>query len=70
MLYEHEESMADIEASKIRAKYEAQASAAAAKASSRPSGLFGSLGYAISGTFDRVFGAADFIGDKISDWFD
>jgi hypothetical protein len=70
MLYEHEESMADIEASKIRAKYEAQASAAAAKASSRPSGLFGSLGYAISGTFDRVFGVAEFIGDKIADWFD
>ena len=39
MLYEHEESLADIEASKVRAKYEAQAAAASVK--QRPTGLLG-----------------------------
>ena len=71
MLYEHEESLADIEASKVRAKYEAAAAAASAKAaaraSSRPTGLFGALGYAITGTFDRVFDVADFVGGKIAE---
>lgn len=65
MLYEHEEALADIEASKIRAKYEAQAAAASAK--QRPTGLLGSLGYAISGTFDRIFSVADNIGSHAAE---
>ena len=66
MLYTHEEELADIEASKFKAKYEAQAAAAAAKSNSRPTGILGSIGYAISGTFDRIFKVADTAGGLIS----
>lgn len=64
MLYAHEEELSSIEASKIKAKYEAQAAAAAAN--NKPRGFFGSLGYAISGVADRVFKVADTAGSFLS----
>ncbi|MBR1667147.1 MAG: hypothetical protein IJ693_02585 [Bacteroidaceae bacterium] len=71
MLYAHEEELANIEADKIKTKYTSMASAKAAeaqaKANSRPTGLFGSLGYAISGTFDRIFKVADTAGSFLSE---
>ncbi len=68
MLYDHEEELANIEADKIKSKYQSMASAkaAAAQSSSRPSGLFGSLGYAIGGTFERIFKVADTAGEIIT----
>lgn len=65
MLYEHESELAAIEADKIKSKYQSMASAKAAQA--RPQGLFGSLGYAISGTFDRIFKASDTVGGFLSE---
>ena len=65
MLYEHESELATIEADKIKSKYQSMASAKAAQA--RPQGLFGSLGYAISGTFDRIFKVADTAGSFLSE---
>ena len=65
MMQEHEKELAEIEASKIKAKYQSMASAKAAQA--RPQGLFGSLGYAISGTFDRIFKASDTVGSFLSE---
>ena len=66
MLYDHESELATIEADKIKTKYQsmasAKAAAAQASANTRPHGLFGSLGYAISGTFDRIFKVADTAG--------
>lgn len=74
MLYEHESELATIEADKIKAKYESMASAKAAeaqaKASRRSGGLFGSIGDAISGTFDRVFKVADTVGGFLNDKLD
>lgn len=69
MLYEHESELATIEADKIKSKYQSMASAKAlqAQASSRPQGLFGSLGHAISGTFDRIFKVADTAGSFLSE---
>lgn len=71
MLYEHQQELATIEADKVKAKYESMASAEAAKAQAaankKPTGFFGSLGYAISGTFDRVFKASDAVGSILSD---
>lgn len=69
MLYEHESELATIEADKIKSKYQSMASAKAAQAqaNSRPQGLFGSLGYAISGTFDRIFKVADTAGSFLSE---
>jgi len=64
MLYAHEEELSAIEASKIKAKYEAQAASAAAN--SKPTGFFGSLGYAISGVADRFFKVADTVGSAFS----
>ena len=64
MLYDHQQELANIEADKIKAKYEAQAAAAASKKSG---GLFGSIGDAISGTFDRVFKVADVAGALVTD---
>lgn len=65
MLYEHESELATIEADKIKCKYQSIASAKAAQA--RPQGLFGSLGHAISGTFDRIFKVADTAGSFLSE---
>lgn len=45
----------------------ASAKAAQAQANSRPKGLFGSLGYAISSTFDRIFKVADTAGSFLSE---
>ncbi len=57
MQYENQQALAEIEADKIKAKYEAQAASAAA--ANRPRGLFGSIGYAIAGTADRLFRVFD-----------
>ena len=57
MQYENQQAMAAIEAEKIKAKMEANAATAAA--ANRPRGLFGSIGYAIAGTADRLFKAFD-----------
>ena len=57
MQYDNQQALAEIEASKIKAKYEAQAASAAA--ANRPRGLFGSIGYAIAGTADRLFRVFD-----------
>lgn len=71
MMQEHEKELAEIEADKIKSKYESMASAkaaeASAKASRRSGGLFGSIGDAISGTFDRVFKVADVAGALAKD---
>lgn len=71
MMQDHETELAEIEADKIKSKYAslASAKAAAAKAAaSRKSGsLFGSIGDAISGTFDRVFKVADVAGALVTD---
>ena len=67
MMQEHETELAEIEADKIKSKYASMASAKAAEAKAKRSGLFGSIGYAISGTFERVFKVADVAGALISD---
>lgn len=66
MLYDHEEELATIEADKIKTKYTSMASAKAA-GNNRSTGLFGSLGYAISGTFDRIFKASDTVGGFLAE---
>lgn len=71
MMQDHETELAQIEADKIKSKYASLASAKAAeakaKASRRSGGLFGSVGDAISGTFDRVFKVADVAGALATD---
>ncbi len=71
MMKEHETELAQIEADKIKSKYASLASAKAAeakaKASQKRGGLFGSIGDAISGTFDRVFKVADVAGALVTD---
>ncbi len=71
MMQDHETELAEIEADKIKSKYASLASAKAAeakaKASRRSGGLFGSIGDAISGTFDRVFKVADVAGALATD---
>jgi hypothetical protein len=71
MMQEHETELAQIEADKIKSKYASLASAKAAeakaKASQKRGGLFGSIGDAISGTFDRVFKVADVAGALATD---
>lgn len=52
MLYEHEEELADREVNKIM--YQAQAKASASAVRSRPTGLFGSIGYAITSVTDAL----------------
>ena len=66
---EHQKELAQIEADKIVAKYEAQASANAINAQSKGKerGLLGSLGYAIGGIADRVFSAVDAVGSFIGE---
>ena len=71
MMQDHETELAEIEADKIKSKYASLASAKAAeakaKASQKRGGLFGSIGDAISGTFDRVFKVADVAGALVTD---
>jgi hypothetical protein len=71
MMMDHETELAQIEADKIKSKYASLASAKAAeakaKASQKRGGLFGSIGDAISGTFDRVFKVADVAGALATD---
>jgi hypothetical protein len=71
MMQEHETELAEIEADKIKSKYaslaSAKAAAAKAAASKKSGGLFGSIGDAISGTFDRVFKVADVAGALVTD---
>jgi len=71
MMQDHETELAEIEADKIKSKYASLASAKAAeakaKASRKSGGLFGSIGDAISGTFDRVFKVADVAGALATD---
>lgn len=66
LMQEHETELAEIEADKMKTKYKAQAAAAKAN-SSNNRGLFGSLGYAIGGTFERVFKVADVAGAALTD---
>lgn len=71
MMQDHETELAEIEADKIKSKYaslaSAKAAAATAAASKKSGGLFGSIGDAISGTFDRVFKVADVAGALVTD---
>ena len=71
MMQDHETELAEIEADKIKSKYaslaSAKAAAAKAAASKKSGGLFGSIGDAISGTFDRVFKVADVAGALVTD---
>lgn len=71
MMQDHETELAEIEADKIKSKYASLASAKAAeakaKARRKSGGLFGSIGDAISGTFDRVFKVADVAGALATD---
>lgn len=70
MKYEHEAELCELEVRKVTAKYtceeaarkaEANARVAQAriKAENKRNTLFGSIGYAISGTFERAFRAVD-----------
>ena len=63
MLYDHEEELANIEARKVKAKYQAMAAAKANKSRS----IFGALGDAISGVSERVFSVADVAGAALTD---
>ena len=71
MMQDHETELAEIGAAKIKSKYaslaSAKAAAAKAAASKKSGGLFGSIGDAISGTFDRVFKVADVAGALATD---
>ncbi len=71
MMQDHETELAQIEADKIKSKYASLASAKAVeakgKASEKRGGLFGPIGDAISGTFDRVFKVADVAGALTTD---
>lgn len=53
MLYDHEEELAQMEVNKVEAKYSARATAASYRR--QPRGLFGSIGYAITRTTDRIY---------------
>lgn len=89
MMQDHEKELAEIEADKIKTKYQAEAAAKQAELDAKVSiakanakgnsknngpglfkgmgGLFGSLGNAVSGTFDRVFKVADVAGALATD---
>ena len=67
MMQEHETELAEIEADKIKSKYSSMAAAKAAAAKAKGHGIFGAIGDAISGTFDRVFKVADVAGALITD---
>lgn len=67
MMMDHETELAQIEADKIKSKYSSMAAAKAASAKAKGHGIFGAIGDAISGTFDRVFKVADVAGALITD---
>lgn len=67
MMQEHETELAEIEADKMKSKFKSMAAAKAAAAKAKGHGLFGAIGDAISGTFDRVFKVADVAGALITD---
>ena len=68
MLYAHEEDLANIEADKIKSKYQSMAMAKAAAAKQqKSSGFFGAIGDAISGVASRVFKVADVAGAALTD---
>ncbi len=67
LMQEHETELAEIEADKVKTKYKAQAAAAKANSGGSNRGLFGSLGYAIGGTFERIFKVADVAGAALTD---
>ena len=67
MKMDHETELAEIEADKIKSKYASLAAAKSAAAKAKSGGLFGAIGDAISGTFDRVFKVADVAGALITD---
>ena len=66
MLYDHEAELADIEACKVKCKYESKANAIAMEKAMRyesdqkNKGFWGKLG-------DRILGGLDFFGDKVSE---
>ena len=70
MMQEHEKELAEIEADKVKMKYKAKAAAAKANGSGSNRGLFGSLGYAIGGSFERIFKVADVAGAALTDKMD
>ena len=70
MMQDHETELSEIEADKIKMKYKANAAAAKANNSGSNRGLFGSLGYAIGGTFERIFKVADVAGATLTDKMD
>lgn len=67
MMQKHETELAEIEADKMKSKFKAMAAAKAAAAKAKGHGIFGAIGDAISGTFDRVFKVADVAGALITD---
>ena len=67
LMQEHETELAEIEADKMKTKYKAQAAAAKANNSGSNRGLLGSLGYAIGGSFERIFKVADVAGAMATD---
>ena len=67
MMQEHETELAEIEADKMKSKFKSMAAAKAAAAKAKGHGLFGAIGDAISGIFDRVFKVADVAGALITD---
>lgn len=70
MMQDHETELSEIEADKIKMKYKANAAAAKANNSGSNRGLFGSLGYAIGGTFERIFKVTDVAGATLTDKMD
>jgi hypothetical protein len=67
MMQKHETELAEIEADKMKSKFKAMAAAKAAAAKAKGHGIFGAIGDAISGTFDRVFKVADVAGALATD---
>ena len=67
LMQEHETELAEIEAEKMKVKYKAQAAAAKANSGGSNRGLFGSMGFAIGGTFERLFKVADVAGAALTD---
>ena len=68
MMHEHEKELAEIEADKIKAKYKAQASSAAAQPH-RSNNVFNALGHFINGASDRIFNTADVLGNAFAGEF-
>lgn len=67
---QHAKELEEINADRLKAKYEAEASIRAADRqfqNNPPTSLFGSIGYAIGGTFQRIFRGVDKISSSISD---